>query len=201
MRSGPRLHRANERATPLVGGVRTIVLGSLLMLAACTGASAGRAPVPARGAPLRVAQFSALVDSMVLAPAFRNAHWGVLIVDPQTGDTLYSHNAAKLFMPASNQKLITGATVLTQLGPDYRFRTQFSSNGRIADGVLIGDLVVMPSGDPTFSDTMWNGGSSQCISRDDRFAHCPRRAPHLWLAPARQHAVHRCAVRIRMGTR
>ena len=157
MRSGPRLHRANERATPLVGGVRTIGLGSLLMLAACTGASAGRAPVPARGAPLRVAQFSALVDSMVLAPAFRNAHWGVLIVDPQTGDTLYSHNAAKLFMPASNQKLITGATVLTQLGPDYRFRTQFSSNGRIADGVLIGDLVVTPSGDPTFSDTMWNG--------------------------------------------
>lgn len=94
---------------------------------------------------------------MILAAPFRNAHWGVLVIDPQTGDTIYSRNAGKLFMPASNQKLITGAAALTLLGPDYRFRTQFSSAGQIAGGVLNGDLIVTPSGDPTFSDNMWNG--------------------------------------------
>ena len=94
---------------------------------------------------------------MVLAPKFGNAHWGILIVDAESGDTLYSRNASKLFMPASNQKLVTGATALALLGPDYRFRTQFSGTGPIADGVLAGDLVVTGTGDPTFADTMWSG--------------------------------------------
>ena len=45
---------------------------------------------------------------MVAQPKFSNAHWGILIVDPERGDTLYSRNAGKLFMPASNQKIVTG---------------------------------------------------------------------------------------------
>jgi D-alanyl-D-alanine carboxypeptidase len=54
---------------------------------------------------------------MVAQPKFSNAHWGILIVDPERGDTLYSHNAGKLFMPASNQKIVTGSVALTLLGP------------------------------------------------------------------------------------
>ena len=60
------------------------------------------------------------VDSLTDAPEFSNAHWGILIVDPSTGDTLYSRNAGKLFMPASNMKILTSSTALAQLGPDYR---------------------------------------------------------------------------------
>lgn len=94
------------------------------------------------------------IDSMVNDPQFRNAQWGVLIVDPQSGDTLYSHNAGKLFMPASNQKILTGATALVQLGPDFRFTTRFATNGEIRNGVLNGDLIVIGRGDPSFSDAM-----------------------------------------------
>src|SRR5688572_979333 len=57
------------------------------------------------------------IDSLTSQAQFRNAHWGVLIVNPRTGDTLYSKNAGKLFMPASNQKIITTAVALTLLGP------------------------------------------------------------------------------------
>src|SRR5215212_4392159 len=64
----------------------------------------------------------AAIDSLVDAPEFDNAHWGILIVDPERGDTLYSRNAGKLFMPASNMKIPTAAVALTQLGPDFRFR-------------------------------------------------------------------------------
>ncbi len=131
--------------------------GALLLAAGCAAAAVSGAPAPIEPTPLSVTAFTRLVDSMVLAPAFANAHWGVLIVDPTSGDTLYSRNAGKLFMPASNQKLLTGATALTLLGPDYRFRTQFSAAGRITNGALNGDLIVTGSGDPTFSDTMWNG--------------------------------------------
>ena len=88
---------------------------------------------------------------------FRTANWGVLVVDPVSGDTLYSRNAGKLFMPASNEKLLTGATALAQLGPDFRFVTRFASNGPQRDSMLDGDLVVVGRGDPTFSDSMRAG--------------------------------------------
>lgn len=98
-----------------------------------------------------------LVDSLVARPEWRNAHWGILIVDPQVGDTLYALNAGKLFMPASNQKLLTAAVALARLGPDYRFRTEFAARGdgrspTVSGGVLRGDLVVTGYGDPTVSD-------------------------------------------------
>jgi serine-type D-Ala-D-Ala carboxypeptidase/endopeptidase (penicillin-binding protein 4) len=94
------------------------------------------------------------IDSMVGEPAFRNAHWGILIVDPDRGDTLYSHNAGKLFMPASNMKIITGSVALAQLGPDYRFGTAFVAAGPTCGGTLHGDLLVDGRGDPSVSDAM-----------------------------------------------
>jgi D-alanyl-D-alanine carboxypeptidase/D-alanyl-D-alanine-endopeptidase (penicillin-binding protein 4) len=91
---------------------------------------------------------------MVTQPKFSNAHWGILIVDPERGDTLYSHNAGKLFMPASNQKLVTGSVALTLLGPDYQFRTAYAARGPVEGGVLRGDLLVIGRGDPSMSDHM-----------------------------------------------
>ena len=96
----------------------------------------------------------AFVDSSVGTPEFRNAHWGMLIVDPARGETLYTRNADKLFMPASNQKIITGAVALAQLGPDYRWTTTFLARGPVRGGVLDGDLVVRGDGDPTISSHM-----------------------------------------------
>ena len=94
------------------------------------------------------------LDSLTSQPQFRNAHWGVLVVNPRTGDTLYSRNAGKLFMPASNMKIITSAVALAQLGPDYAYRTTFAANGEVRDSLLDGDLIVIGRGDPTISDRM-----------------------------------------------
>ena len=134
-----------------------LTCAALLAATGCAATAPGGAPTPTGPAPMRLAEFRHLADSLVLGPAFRNAQWGVLVVDAATGDTLYSHNAGKLFMPASNQKLLTGATALAQLGADYRFATTFAASGAVADGVLAGDLIVEPSGDPTFADVLWNG--------------------------------------------
>jgi serine-type D-Ala-D-Ala carboxypeptidase/endopeptidase (penicillin-binding protein 4) len=101
-----------------------------------------------------VAQLKQSIDSLLDDPRFHNAFWGVLIVDPSTGDTLYARNAHRLFLPASNMKVITSSVALTQLGPDFRFRTSFLVRGRIRDSTLIGDLVVIGRGDPTISDHM-----------------------------------------------
>ena len=100
------------------------------------------------------AELKAEIDSLTSEPVFRNAQWGVLIVNPRTGDTLYSKNAGKLFMPASNMKIITSAAALTLLGPDFRYRTTFLSDGEVRDSLLDGDLLVIGRGDPTVSDRM-----------------------------------------------
>ena len=81
-------------------------------------------------------------------------HWGVLVVDPGRGETLYARNADKLFMPASNQKIITGATALTLLGPEYRFPTTLLARGPVRNGVLEGDLLVRGTGSPAVSASM-----------------------------------------------
>ncbi|MFL5561125.1 MAG: D-alanyl-D-alanine carboxypeptidase/D-alanyl-D-alanine-endopeptidase [Gemmatimonadaceae bacterium] len=109
--------------------------------------------IPAAGADERT-MLRLSIDSAVNAPKFANANWGILIVDPGSGDTLYSRNAGKLFMPASNMKIITGSAALVQLGPDYRYRTTFVARGTIRDSTLRGDLLVIGRGDPTVSDHM-----------------------------------------------
>ncbi len=126
---------------------RLVLLGSV-WAAAC--ASLGTPALPKPSAER--AEFVRAIDSMATQDAFRNAQWGILVVDPVRGDTLYARNAGKLFMPASNMKLLTGATALAQLGADYRFRTEFAANGALVNGVLRGDLVVIGRGDPTVSD-------------------------------------------------
>lgn len=93
-----------------------------------------------------------VIDSMLAAPETRSARWGVLIVDPEAGDTLYSHDAGKLLVPASNQKILTAAVALDALGPDYRFDTWFLARGELREGVLDGDLLVVGRGDPSVSD-------------------------------------------------
>ena len=116
-------------------------------LAAC--APAGGPPSPVSG-PLAELRHS--IDSLVDDPRFSNAQIGLLIVNPETGDTLYSRNAGKLFMPASNEKILTSAVALAQLGPDYKYHTIIASRGQLKDTVLTGDLIVIGRGDPTMSD-------------------------------------------------
>lgn len=129
----------------------------LLCLAACGGARVTprdeAAPASTSVAEPRVA-LRAFVDSLVDVPAFRSAHWGVLIVDPARAETLYTRNADKLFMPASNQKIITGAVALAKLGADFRWTTTLLTRGPVRNGVLNGDLLVRGTGDPSISAHM-----------------------------------------------
>lgn len=121
-----------------------------------SAATPGAPAEPARAAISAVTHrdLAHFADSLLTDPIFRSANWGVLIVDPARGDTLYSRNAGKLFMPASNQKLITGATALAQLGPDYRFETRVMGAAYPVSGILTGDLAIIGSGDPSVSDSL-----------------------------------------------
>ncbi len=78
---------------------------------------------------------------------------GVYIESLNEREPLVAFNEDCLFNPASIMKLVTSITALDKLGADYRFRTEFVANGVINQktGELIGDLVIISGGDPTFS--------------------------------------------------
>jgi serine-type D-Ala-D-Ala carboxypeptidase/endopeptidase (penicillin-binding protein 4) len=80
-----------------------------------------------------------------------SSYWSVVVRSLATGRTIFSRNADKLMMPASNMKVVTLAAVAERLGWDHRFETHVVSDAPIADGVLGGDLLVLGSGDPSMN--------------------------------------------------
>ncbi|HEX6250074.1 MAG TPA: D-alanyl-D-alanine carboxypeptidase/D-alanyl-D-alanine-endopeptidase [Gemmatimonadaceae bacterium] len=131
------------------------------MRAAFAGALAlalyGCAAVPAGGPSRPVTGLAALratLDSIHASANFRSAVVGILVVDAETGETLYSRNAETALMPASNMKIVTGAVALARLGPDYRYRTTYELRGQVSDSVLNGDMLVFGRGDPSVSQRM-----------------------------------------------
>ncbi len=82
--------------------------------------------------------------------ASSNAFWSVSVRNA-TGSVLEAHNSENFIIPASNQKLYTTAAVLDALGSDYTFTTRMYISGSIRDSVLIGDLIIEGSGDPSIS--------------------------------------------------
>ena len=96
-----------------------------------------------------VAQLRRDIDALFADPALARGFWGVLIKSLKTDETLYTLNARKLMMPASNMKIVTLAAAVEKLGWDYTYETTVRIAGRIDNGVLEGDLVVVGSGDPS----------------------------------------------------
>lgn len=105
-----------------------------------------------------------VADSILALPAWRGARWGMLVVDATTGDTLLSRDADKLFLPASNQKLLTAAIALDVLGPDFRWRTPVLLDGTQHGTTWRGDLVLVGSGDPSWSDSLQAGGALRAFA-------------------------------------
>ena len=130
----------------------------LLALLLAPGPLPGRAvPTPA---PLAdpVASLGERIRSLIEAPRFAAATWGIKVVSLDSGRVLFETNAGKYLVPASNTKLFTAAMALQELGPDLRIRTSlYGSAPPGADGALPGDLILYGRGDPTLMRP-WNGG-------------------------------------------
>src|SRR5947207_14438325 len=80
---------------------------------------------------------------------FKTAHIGYRFVDLKTGEVVIERESEKLFVPASTTKLFSTAATLDALGADYRFHTPIYRHGKLSEGRLDGDLILVASGDPT----------------------------------------------------
>ena len=78
-----------------------------------------------------------------------------------------SHDAGKLFVPASTTKLFSSCRTLV-LGPDYRFKTPVLKRDSLEEqGTLKGDLILVASGDPTLGGRTTSTGEIAGISDAD----------------------------------
>lgn len=100
-----------------------------------------------------IARFRDRVQAALASTENQKAYWGLVISDADTGEMLYSLNAQRYFMPASNAKLFTTAMALATLGPDFRIRTTIESAAQPdPSGRLPGDLVLVGRGDANLSN-------------------------------------------------
>ena len=97
------------------------------------------------------AKLQADLADILKAPAAARALVGVRIESLRTGEVLFTSQSDKLVVPASNMKLLTLAAAAKKLGWDHRFETRLEAVGTIANGALIGDLIVTGTGDPSIT--------------------------------------------------
>ena len=105
-------------------------------------------PTPPRNTPAPsgnrfcASQLNSVVDGVTNRAQFNRTHWGILVQNQSSPQTLYSQNASKYFTPASVTKLMTTAAALQALSPNYRIRTSVYGD---ANGVV----QVVGRGDPS----------------------------------------------------
>jgi D-alanyl-D-alanine carboxypeptidase/D-alanyl-D-alanine-endopeptidase (penicillin-binding protein 4) len=87
------------------------------------------------------------LDARLDRPPFNRQLWGVALMD-EGGRLIYGRNPDRLFIPASNTKLVVSAVASALLPPDWRVKTSVYG-GPVVGGVLLGDLVLYGRGDPT----------------------------------------------------
>lgn len=110
------------------------------------------------------------IDKFINGDRYRSAHWGILVVDAQSGETLYDHQSHKFFAPASTTKLYSVGAALDALGAEHRFETQVFAKGNIAEGVLTGDLILRASGDLTMGGRTTPDGEIEFTTGDHTYA-------------------------------
>ncbi len=148
-------------------------LFAALLLLLASGCAPAFTAAPPAAAPL-----AAELDQIFDEPSLAHAHWGVLVRSLDSGETIYARNAERLFMPASNMKLLTGAAALETVGPDYTYTTVVAAGGPVVNGTVEGPLVITGNGDPSF------GG---------RFHERPRDVLRAWADSLRAHGITRIA--------
>jgi len=96
-------------------------------------ASLSRSPYPA---------LKSAIDSLITSDLFPPSNVGIKVVSLTTGTALYDLNSTMLFNPASNQKLFTGATTHSLLGPGFLLTTVVTVD------TAAGIITVRGQGDP-----------------------------------------------------
>ncbi len=119
--------------------MKKIIIGCLLLLQTTSFAQVSKTET--------VKELSTLLKDKY----FQSCQISVDAYNITKNEPIFKHNEKLLFRPASNMKIITSATALQFLSPNFNFTTQVKYDGKIENGVLEGDLYFVGGFDPNFT--------------------------------------------------
>lgn len=93
---------------------------------------------------------------------------GFVVADARTGRVLEALQPALMQPPASVAKAMTALFALEKLGAGHRFSTQVLATGPLSGGRIMGDLVLLGSGDPTLSTDHFGDMTARLAARGVR---------------------------------
>lgn len=109
------------------------------------------------------APLDAQVQRIVNQGRAKQALWGVYAVDVASGKELAAVNADRLFVPASNRKLIPAALASKYFDADERLSTTFGAV-EVSAGTVRG-AVLRAAGDPSWTPELLKGRSGRSMLR------------------------------------
>ena len=89
------------------------------------------------------------LKQLLETPGLNHAAIGISVKKVGDGTTVLAHQAGMALTPASVTKLLPTVFALQERGKDFRFKTRVGYTGKIQDGTLTGDLILVAAGDPT----------------------------------------------------
>ena len=82
---------------------------------------------------------------------FDQCQVAISVYDLTEDESLFNNNTKLLFHPASNMKLLTTASAITNLDSEYQFSTSLYHTGVIEGDTLYGDIYIVGGLDPEFT--------------------------------------------------
>ena len=117
------------------------------------------------------AELGPKVAKIMNHPFYRYGEWGYLEVDPSDGHIVRSLGPAeRLYIPGSAAKLFSVSATLDALGFDHRFKTPVYAQGKVKNGTLKGNLVLVASGDLTMGGRTTPKGTVSYTPVDHTYA-------------------------------
>jgi serine-type D-Ala-D-Ala carboxypeptidase/endopeptidase (penicillin-binding protein 4) len=111
------------------------------------------------------------VEKIMASKLYHYGEWGYLEVDPSNGSTVRSLGPAdRLYIPGSSTKLFSVSATLDELGFDHRFKTPVYAQGKVENGTLRGNLVLVASGDLTMGGRTAPNGNVSYTPIDHTYA-------------------------------
>lgn len=96
---------------------------------------------------------------------YKNSGISICVMNASNAKTEITYNNDLSLVPASVLKIVTTATALELLGPDYRFKTTLGYSGEIIDGILNGNIYIIGGGDPGLGSRHLNENPEEFLDK------------------------------------
>jgi D-alanyl-D-alanine carboxypeptidase len=143
--------RQQEKTTRLLMNERshhlpTLIQASTLLASAFLASTIGCRPAQTPAAPTLPASIKAIFDK----PAYKNATWGLRVIDLATGQPIVDTEPTHQFFIGSVRKVFTIGELMNEVGPTHTYDTPVYRRGDVTSaGTLHGDLILVAAGDLT----------------------------------------------------